>query len=375
MSFEINLLIVEDDDDQYELYYETAEDFNKNNQDFKFSITRKSDFDDAHEALLSRSFDAAIVDLNLKASEASEASGNKVLEKIVGDLRFPVFVVSGNLNMLDPVYEDKRSSFLKFYNRVDSNSDIFEEIRNIYSTGITRILGGRGEIESRLSEIFWNHLANDLDVWINKTISSEKALLRYALSHLNEYLDLSSDDRSFYEEAEFYIKPPIREHIATGDIIESKNDAFRYIVLSPACDVEVRDIVEGRPVINAKRITISKLINVDRGDFLANNIIREETNSSARESIISEIINGKRDKYHFLPEYKDLKSSVTDFQNLYAISFDEYLSDFNRIATVSGSFLKDIQCRFSSYCARQGQPDLNKDELVKKLKSKLSPIN
>ncbi|PPD40107.1 MAG: response regulator [Methylobacter sp.] len=372
MVTSINLLIVEDDDGQFETYSDMADELLRNNK-CEFVLTREKDATAAKQALLSKDFDAAIVDLNLNANNPDEASGNEILIQIIETHRFPVFVVSGNLGKLNQEIIERESLFLKFYNRDKPNSEIFGEIQKIWNTGITKILGGRGMIENKLTDIFWKHLANDLDVWIQNNNASEKALLRYAVSHLSEYLDQPSvEDGYYYSDAEFYIKPPIQKVIATGDIAENK-DGSRFIVLSPACDVAVRGQDDSdNPIINAKRLTLAKLITVDRQSFIENNVIKVGDNTGSREKTLEKIIHGQQDKYIFLPEYKELKASIADFQNLHTVEFNDYTINYKRIATVASPFLKDIQSRFSSYYGRQGQPDLNKKELVKKHKPKLS---
>jgi len=370
MATILQLMVLEDDDDQYQTYSDTADDLN--DEQVIYNLTRMKSAPEARDALLSSNFDCAIIDLNLDTSNPQEASGNGVLSEILKSHRFPVFVVSGNLGHLLPSIQGSVSTFLKLYDREKPNDEIFSEMKKIYLTGITDILGGRGDIEKKLGEIFWNHLANDLDVWTEKDNLHESALLRYTVSHLSEYLDTPSDQSGYYHEAEFYIKPPIREHIASGDIVQ-KGD-MRYIVLSPACDISVRGIDDKeKPLINAKRITLAKLIKIQRQDFVDHGIIKETTNSSSRESALSKIITGQSDKHVFLPGYKMLHPSVADLQNLYSIDFDEYQSDYERIATVSSPFLKDIQAKFSAYYGRQGQPELNKGELIKEYKKELSP--
>ncbi len=365
MCTNIRLLIVEDDDSQYETYSDTAVELREGDNKIRFELIRKTNSQDAQMALLSNDFDAAIVDLNLDATDSSEASGNRILEEIMGAHRFPVFVVSGNLGKLDEGVKKKESSFLKCYDRDKPNREIFDEIQRIYRTGITRILGGRGLIEQKLAEIFWNHLAGDLDVWLVNEQSSEKALLRYTVSHLSEYLDMPSENNDFYSDAEFYIKPPIRETVATGDI--SEQNGSRFVVLSPACDVAVRGKdKDNNPVINANRLTLARLIKVDRNSFLENHIIKENDSRKSQKSKLDKIIKGQEDKYIYLPKYKEMEASVVDLQNLHAIDFDEYRKNYKRIATIAGHFLKDIQSRFSSYYGRQGQPDLNKKELLRK---------
>jgi len=369
MTKVISLMIVEDDDDQYEIYRDAADDLSDDS--VKWNLTRLKTAEEARSSLLSSEFDCAIVDLNLDPNDPSDSSGNDILSNIVGCHRFPVFVVSGNLGHLSVEIREKESSFLKFFDRDKPNVEIFNEIRQVYLTGITQILGGRGLIEENLGEIFWKHLANDLDVWPDKSDGQGKALLRYTVSHLSEYLDIPSGMDAFYHEAEFYIKPPIREYIATGDIVEK--DDVRYIVLSPACDINVRGIdANGKPIINAKRIALAKLIKVQREDFIENGIIKNESNSGDRASALGKIVKGQSEKHIFFPGYKMLYPSVVDLQNLYSIGFDDYLAEYVRIATVSSPFLKDVQSRLSAYYGRQGQPDLNKEALIKQYKKNLS---
>jgi len=363
----MKVLIVEDDGDQFEAYEETAEELS--NDDLKIHLKWETSLDNAKAALLSRDFDAAIVDLNLEPGNPTDASGNAVLSEIIECHRFPVYVVSGNLGNLDEKIRSKKSEFLDFYDREQPNEDIFKKLVKIYSTGITRILGGRGQIEERLGEIFWKHLACDFDVWTSQNDESERALLRYTVSHLAEYLDIPDGHLRYYHEAEFYIKPTIREHIATGDIVEKEND--RFIVLSPPCDVAVRSVDDGAPKINATRIVLAPLIKVNYASFIENGILSVNDNAGNKESKLDKIIKGQRDKYIFLPRYKKLFASIVDLQNLYTVDFNDF-NKYDRLATVASPFLKDIQSRFSAYFGRQGQPDMDKKELLKKYKKLLS---
>jgi CheY-like chemotaxis protein len=140
MSIIIRLLVVEDDNEQYETYSDTVEDLRNGDSGIQFELIRKTNSQDAQSALLSNDFDAAIVDLNLDSTDSTEASGNDILEKIIGSHRFPVFVVSGNLGKLNEGIREKESLFLKCYDRDKPNKEIFDEIQNICGTGITRIL-------------------------------------------------------------------------------------------------------------------------------------------------------------------------------------------------------------------------------------------
>lgn len=371
MTVKIDVLVIEDDDDQFSTYEDGAEEFGETSG-VNIELIRGKSVSDAVPLLFNQHFDGAIIDLNLDSEKPEEASGNTILEIIKKSRRFPVLVVSGNLGNIDQAHKDDESALFQLLDRDLPNREIFSKIYGIHKTGITDILGRRGGIEEKLSDIFWKHLAKDMDSWMGRE-NQTNAFLRYTISHLLEYLDLPvGDERNIYNEAEFYIKPPIRDHIAPGDIV--KKGVERFVVLSPACDIAVRKIRnDGKPEINAKRITLAKIIGINREDFLLHEIIRDGDNSPKRESILSEIVKGQNAKYVLLPKYLDLAQGVVDLQNLYTIDVDEFVDDYVRQATISAPFLKDIQAKMSSYHGRQGQPDLDKKTLIKQYKAGLSP--
>lgn len=366
----VKILVVEDDEDQLQLYRDAAHD--KSNLNQQINLVEFRSAEDVREELLSTNFDGAIVDLNLSPGDPSEASGNEVLNEITEKHRFPVLVVSGNLENLDP--NIMLSGFLKTYNRDEGNDAIFDYLLKIHATGITKILGGRGLIEQHLGEIFWRHLACDFDSWDAGGRDSERTLLRYAVGHLFEYLEPPPEEgNGYYHEAEFYIIPPIRKHIATGDIVQL--DGSEYIVLSPPCDVAVRGENNGEPVINAESIILAPLIMLNRQAFIQRKLLHEgdgNDNAGARKKLIADLVKGKREKYIFLPEGRGIGAAIADLQNLCSWSLETFLRA-ERLATVSGAFLKDIQSRFAAYYGRQGQPDLDKNELISKYMEKLRP--
>lgn len=367
MTDVITILVVEDNDDQWETYQDSATEYS--NECRKINLIRHPSASEARSALLSNDIDGAIIDLNLESGNPNDASGNEVLREIMRSHRFPILVVSGNLGHLDP--DISFSGFLKAFDRDTDNKEIFDYLLKVYSTGITRILGGRGQIEWLLRDIFWHHLADVIDSWNADSNESERMLLRYTVAHLAEYLDTPDGENRFYHDAEFYIMPPIREHIATGDIIDL--NGVRYILLSPACDVAVREIDEnGKPIVNADRVVLAPLIKVERAHFLEKNIIKVGSNSSDLKSVLDKITKGQWEKYVFLPQSGVMYSAVIDLQNLHTFTFEEYL-EARRLATISAVFLKDIQSRFSAYYGRQGQPDLDKGKLVRENKANLLP--
>lgn len=358
----IRILVVEDDLDSIELYEDSAKEVSDNHHDIEIELIKQNNAQEALDSLKDGDFDGAIVDLNLEPGNPTEAAGNEIVASIYQRNRFPIKVVSGNLDNLSEQFKGKENSFLKFHTRDElSNDEIFESFVSLFKTGITKILGQRGELEKQLSTVFWEHLASDIEEW-GREGGTEQALLRYTLNHLNEYIDRSL---SVYDEREFYIKPPIRSYISTGDVVVNDKQE-RYLVMSPACDVTPRRVENDAPIINASRIVLCPLLSISKSGLIGKNIIQENTGSSKIKSALEKIVKGQDPKFHFLPKHGVIDASMCDFQNIHTCTVKEYLN-FNRVATVSGGFMRDIQSRFTAYIGRQGQPDLDKDGIARGL--------
>ena len=229
-----------------------------------------------------------------------------------------------------------------------------------------------GLIEKKLNEVFWDHLSKDIDAWFTTDKNVERSLLRYTLNHLSAYLDENDDPIDSYREAEFYLKPPIKNIIASGDILRKPESKERFILLSPACDVAIRNAgADEKPIINAKSLVLGK-ISDSAPHSLVNNELTKNVGKSSAVSFVTKVVRGTELKCAFLPEYKELEEGIIDFQNLMTISLTEYMK-LERLATVSESFFKDIQSRFSSYYARQGTPDLNKKNIIDSYKTQHFP--
>jgi len=232
----LKILVVEDDKEQQEIFSSSVEvykDKHKNNRDIEFLFAES--LDQAREKV-NGSFDGIILDLKLNEEEEG---GNQIAEEMLKSLfRVPIIFVTGFpdlVNKDNPLIIKSRSRASETY---ESDIDIFFEI---YNTGLTKIMGGRGKIEQTLYEVFLKNLLPQLDAWkaYGKSDSSrtEKALLRFTLNHLMQILD-EDEDQCFPEEV--YIYPPLSDALKTGSIIENKDDKSLYAILNPACDLVVR---------------------------------------------------------------------------------------------------------------------------------------
>ncbi|APA91042.1 MULTISPECIES: response regulator [Myroides] len=371
----LDLLIVEDDITVQDVYKQRIEYFNQYGEsNIEINLTIESDKDNALNLLsnTNRIFDGAIVDLDLKNSGGNDSSGNEVIREIKQNLRFPIFVISGTTHNLDSDLHGD-TAFFKVRKRDDDEFDFCEEFVNIYNTGITNILNRKGMIEQHINKIFWNHLSNSMDLWIGDTKRTpeqkQNTLLRFFLLHVQEYLELTTEsDFEKYHAAEFYITPPIKGKVYTGDVIIEKGTEKRYIVLTPSCDLAQS---------KAKEVLLAEIESKDKDGILKNfiNIIHKDDKIDSlylnAEADLKKIIsNSYSNKYHYLPKYQDICDGLINFQKLKTVKNKDFCEGtllFERIASVNSSFTKDIVARFSYYYSRQGSPDFDVDEIYESL--------
>ena len=354
----LRLLIVEDAEQDLETLRDAVE-YYKQDQQLEIDLVECQNLDEALMKL-DNSFDGAIIDLKL-ADQGDE--GNRIVEVICESfLRIPTAIFTGNpgnwddsLNGKIMLIDDK--VFIKGETEYD---ELLHRFRDIYNTGLTRIMGGRGEIEKNLSQVFLNNLRPHLQTWISygkeDSERTEKALLRYALNHLFQLLE-EDEERCFPEEV--YLYPPLWTQITTGSIVKERTNGQQFVVLSPACDLVLRR----------------------NGDFKTDRILLVEI--EREDDIVSKALEGirkkgkKRDKlrtvfgnnytvyYHWLPKTSFFDGGFLNFRKLQTLNKDEFSEKFGKPSIqISPPFVKDIVARFSSFYARQGQPEVESQDSI-----------
>lgn len=358
----IRILLVEDDADQIELYSDALDEVNEEGNQLELIICKT--LPEGMTAVKTDTYDAAIVDLRLSAADMV-ASGNKIVHAIVHEARYPIYVVSGNIQDLDP--EITKHKLVTAKNRDFKKNDIFYDILKSYNVGITELLGNNGKIEDWINKIFWEHVVSSLEYWKESQsdkVVKKKSLLRYCILHLIEYLN--QDDEGVdevYDPAETYIMPPIKSTVSAGDIIKAKSSNQYYLLLTPPCDTVCR--TPGDP--KSRRARKFLLAQMTAITSLADVAGKEKSSKGRFESIVGYCKNSKRIEFHFLPGFMSIPASVVDFQSLSTVDCATFDAEFDRICTVSQPFYKDITSRFSSYYARQGQPDFDFDSVAAKI--------
>ena len=363
----LKLIIIEDTERQIKLYRDAIDEFNTGS-DIKIIPEVGNNLEEGFEQIRTNDFDAAIIDLRL-GSDDMEGKGKQIIKEIKSNLRFPVFVLTAYPGDLD---EDLRipNAFYKVYEQTKKDTtEVLKEMTDIYKTGITKIMGSKGIVEKTLQKVFWENIANNMEYWKKEVEDNnriEKVLSRHILAHLDESLRLTEEGA--FEKchpAEVYIIPPVKKDFFTGDILKNKTSEEYFLILTPACDMELRKQGDNRIKRNADKIILAKLNKFNQVPE-----IREYINnqSNTKKKKVEEYIkNTKKGRYHYLPSFgTQIPGFLIDFQDINQISQDK-VTTYKRVASIDKPFLKDIIARFTSYYARQGSPDLDIDIILKRL--------
>ena len=339
------LLLVEDLDEEIASWEESIERY-EHEYDFSFELTVAKSPAEAYDKLNDICFDGAIIDLKLGAEDDG---GDKVIRKLRDRMsRVLTIVVSGTPNNLSE--ELKQYCYKAIDRALVVHMDELNNFEQTYNLGLTRILGGQGKIEEGLTKVFHEAIRSNLDGWKEYSEDeAEGALLRYVLQHLICLLD--SEDESKYFPSEFYLKF-IGDNCEyqPGSLLRRKDDSSYYVVMNPACDLE------------GCRTDLLLLAQINPIRAALRNDIGDNLNASDRGDIKNVLRNSKGGKFHWLPRNRYFNDGLVDFTMLSTHNETEVSNDFDLLdIIVSPVFMKDIVARFSSYYARQGQPEIKSD--------------
>lgn len=364
---EIKILILDDDATALQNYQNGIARYNKDGENpASFYPYIADNLELANVHIDRNKLDTAIVDLRLDREDPPMVSGNDAIARLIESFRLPVFVVTGSPADLAEEYEDH--PMIKVITRSSITTlDLLKEIASLHNSHYIQFFTRNGFLEKKINELYWKHLSHTSEAWLEvaKTheIEFDKIIARHTVACLNEQLYVNGNIGSFdkYHPGEFYICPPIKQHYHTGDILEK--DGNYFVIMNPACDI-----------VNTGRLNYYLLASVKMLKSipdLQSKIKSDQKYASFYESLNQQgktyfddyKKNKKGERYHYLPCFDSFSDSVIDFQSLQTVPtgeerLDEYIGSYERVASISSPFLKDVVARFSLYYARQGQPNL-----------------
>lgn len=341
----MKLLLVEDNPDNVEDFKSTLERY-IDEHTLKIDVEYACSFEEAMKEL-NTTFDGAIIDLKLQ--EDTEG-GNKVISEILQQYRVPIAVLTGTPSNLG----HDEAPLLQLFVRDDGYDPVLNFLKDIYNTGLTQILGGRGVFEKSLNQLFWTNIPEAIPHFLDSDDDAEKKqtqLLRFTIAHMSEHLEHNMETLS--SSAETYIYPPIRTTITEGGIVKEKSSDNLYVVLTPACDLA------NNKAELVQIVVISKLLELpDIKIFESAEKPLSKSKKSQLENKLKKYVRNQSSRYHYLPKFGLIQDeSVVDFQQIRSEPFETFLDEFEIQGNVSVTFYKDLVDRFSSNYSRQGSPD------------------
>lgn len=353
---QIEIIVVEDNIDQQEIIKASADAY-----EIEYHRTVKLCFyDNAKEAIdnINGNYDGVILDMKL---HDDQEAGSTILSAIeASSFRVPVIFVTAYPDLVS-----QSEIILRCRARAEGTyRDDFDLFFDLYHTGITKIMGGRGKIEETLKVVFAKSLMPkpQRDTWIayGKTDSpkTEKALLRFTLNHLMQLLE-DDEDKCFPEE--MYICPPFQKGFKTGSIVKQKEGSGLCIVLNPACDLVMRTTGQ----MKTDRLL---LVEIDDETKAYKHILEKLATEEERNQALNKFFSNIHSQfYHWLPTTTFFPGGFINFRKLSSTSMKQCLKSYDLPhVQVSSHFVKDILSRFSSYYSRQGQPDIEYSHIITK---------
>lgn len=341
----LNICIVEDDSADIGLC-QTAVDIYQETHGRQISLVACKNFAEAKKELNKSVFDGAIIDINLRSTTSD---GDTVIKHIQESFfRIPTVILSGTPNAT----EYARAGIQVFIKGETKYSDLLDYFCKIQDTGLTRIMGGKGQIEEHLLKVFQTSLMPSMDTWTSYAENYpsdmiERSLLRFTMNHI---MQLTGDDNDEFLPAEMYLCPPKDNRLHTGLIIKERDSDKQFVVLTPACDLVIR-----KGQIKADQILLGEIENEPEGDD-------KEQKKGKKKKKPSQLPWTQH-----LPAALGFEGGRLNFRRIHSVSKEDIINrecmiDNKKFGSlemqISPLFLKDIVFRFSSYYARQGQPEI-----------------
>ena len=311
-------------------------------------------------------WDGIVLDLKLPRN----TNGEEVLRQL-GKLyfRIPVVVLSGTPAELD---EELKATCLKnFIKAEQSGRVILDLLWDCKRTGLMKLIGGKGLFEQYLKTVFDKCIVPRFDEWrgvlqnfetAEAATKTQASLSRHILSCLQVMMQ---EDMTRLQPEECYLRLP-EDNLACprpGMILEDARKQM-FLILNPACDLAMR--ASGRSnsdelllvPIESERGTLKSIMKSPKRTVPLDEKQREK-NRQIREDAYK---NNQPIRFHWLPRCGTFPGGFVNFRKVITCKRTQfgsaYLPNENNFV-VHPEGLKNIQSRFASYYARQGQPDID----------------
>ena len=356
----MQLLFVEDDEGQLDLFQDAVKDWNKENPASNFKVTAYKAVDEAKAALRFSRFDGALFDLRLPPSvgkgKSSAAGGNELANLGLQECGIPVAVISGNTADLEETLS--RNSLLKQFSKV--NGAAYNDAIGWFG-GLWDMMHVLAEVRLKIrtsgAEIFVRRIWPRWEDYKQLAIDELTPIItRQYAGHIAELLGLEKPDNAGWHPFENYINPALEDARAyTGDIFEI--DSKLWVVLTPPCDMATQKVKNvllaycDRNAIDNWDARVIELGKLQPNESPAVKLARFFTDC------VNQNVEASR---HFLPPLGSGKPLLVNFREVITLELTVLNGMLgHRLASVAPPFLPNLTQRFGAYVSRTGQPNID----------------
>lgn len=365
------ILVVEDNDKVFSLYQRAIDDLNASST---LTLIREKNKCDAEKRLREEDLDAVIMDLKIPTDSSDNnpqpSVGEQLLRDTLSKIVFPVIIVSATPGVLDDDDERLPAKLFKLAKNTGYNEKAIQYLLDLES--LLKVLPDLKEARKNFNddfiETFWE-LYSHWDQFKEKFKDVDrvpKVMKRHISNYLVEKWTADADYGDLHY-SEFYLHPPVRKKLYTGDIVEY--DSGTWIIVTPPCDME------GSFPTN---LTMLKCEFVEHDDQSLNKISsfkrqgEEEARRDSLQKKVSELFTKQKDHEHTLPPFHSSESSLmkVNFKELMTIPSIN-ADDLEQKTTLNSYFLPSLLQRYGAYISRLGQPEICSKDFLRYLVSQI----
>jgi hypothetical protein len=304
-----------------------------------------------------------IMDLSNEPKEvvSKEYQAHQLIKKEYDENRIPIFIHSGNLVYYDK-FKDEGTVF-RIAKSGESGEAICNTIKLMQESSFLDVFCREGYLESRImSEVHTAFVsqfrANEIEEIIKsiKDVNShnlqgrvKEVFQRIAVRAL--YQNLMSTQSAENDSLKI-VKLNAIEHfyrrtssypVWTGDIFKVSQADKYCIVLTPRCDLENS---------NAQSLLLSEIVllnDAKKGDFIKKG--KEVGKGELDKHLIDNVLGASK---RFIPKVPQFSGGFVEFKNIFTMSQEAFLNEYERVISLSDEYTNDIIRKFSAYISRGG---------------------
>jgi hypothetical protein len=334
-------------------------------KNFSFILETENDFDVGLEKIKLGNYDLVILDLC--RGEPTESNGDKMGETILDEIRKECFIPVIFFTGLVQHVSHLESPFIRVICKTSGgNQQIIDQINDLVNQKLISLRKNLKQfIDKKMKEYFWDFLQVNWEKIknFNDDISLSYLLIRRLSNSMSKEgaIKLLDDPNILPNKVhpmEFYVYPPLDNTIyENGSIL--KKDADFYLVLTPSCDLILRN--GDRKAKNIMLIKTTKLSQMQEYvDYSSNK------SSTNKDKLLRLIEGRKSDQYFFLPGTPFINDLIINFQNIVMIE-ENTLNLYTIIAKLDYPYGESCLASFVRYYNRIGYPDLDSKYVLSKL--------